>query len=210
VVGLRERQRAQTQRLIQEQAVRLFLEHGYERTTVSDVAAAAGVSPMTVYRHFPTKQDLVLRDEYDALIAQRIAARAGAEPLIRRIGQALTDELAAAIGAGMGMPPAPGAERTGADADGRDLLLARIQLVTTTPALRTRRWENQYLTQLAIVQAMGTDPPDPELEFRVTVATGACLAAASAALFRWAADDGRADPVQLMQDALAVLAEGES
>jgi transcriptional regulator GlxA family with amidase domain len=57
---LREQRRAETQRTIQAHAVRLFTEHGYDATTVTDVAEAAGVSPMTVYRHFPTKEDLVL------------------------------------------------------------------------------------------------------------------------------------------------------
>lgn len=205
----RERQRVQTQRLIQEHAIRLFIERGYDRTTVGDVAAAAGVSPMTLYRHFPTKQDLVLRDEYDALIAERIAARPDDEPLVLRIGRALTDELSAAIATGADGTPDTGAGREQA-ANGRDLLLARLRLVIATPALRARRWDNRYATQLAIVEALRGAPPDPEFEFRLTVATGACLAAASAALFRWAADNGSGDIVQMMNDALGVLAEGQS
>jgi hypothetical protein len=51
---LRARRRAQTQQLIQGHAVRLFAERGYDATTVNDVAEAAGVSPMTVYRSSPS------------------------------------------------------------------------------------------------------------------------------------------------------------
>ena len=208
--SLRERQRAQTQRLIQEHAVRLFLERGYDQTTVSAVAAAACVSPMTLYRHFPTKEDLVLRDEYDPLIAARIAARPAAEPLIRRIGNALIEELDVAIGTGL--DDADGSAAAGHDAPtvGRGLLLARLQLVLSTPALRARRWDAQYATQKAIVEALRGDSPDPDLEFRLSVATGACLAAASAALFRWVAAEGRPDLAQLMTQALAVIADEQS
>jgi AcrR family transcriptional regulator len=208
--SLRERQRRQTQRLIQEHAIRLFLEQGYDQTTVQAVAAAAGVSPMTLYRHFPTKEDLVLRDEYDPLIAERIAARPATEPLIQRIGHALIDELEAAIGAGLNDSDGIAAAGRSATAGGRALLLARLQLILSTPALRARRWDGQYATQKVIVEALRGDPPDPDLEFRLSVATGACLAAASAALFRWVEHEGRPDLVRLMTDALAVIFEGQN
>jgi hypothetical protein len=45
VMSLRERQRLMTQRTIQQHAMRLFLERGYDETTVNDVARAAGVFP---------------------------------------------------------------------------------------------------------------------------------------------------------------------
>jgi AcrR family transcriptional regulator len=208
--SLRERQRAQTQRLIQEHAIRLFLERGYDQTTVNAVAAAAGVSPMTLYRHFPTKEDLVLRDEYDPLIAERIAARPATEPLIRRIGHALIEELDAAIRTGQDDADRNAAAGHGAPFGGRELLLARLRLVLSTPALRARRWDGQYATQKVIVEALRGDPPDPDLEFRLSVATGACLAAASAALFRWVEHEGRPDLTQLMTEALAVLFEGQT
>src|ERR671911_889973 len=84
-IGLRERRRARTRRSIQEHAMRLFLERGYDATTVSDVAAAAEVSHMTVFRYFPTKEALVLADDYDPLLVERISARPAGEPLLRRL-----------------------------------------------------------------------------------------------------------------------------
>jgi AcrR family transcriptional regulator len=210
MASLRERRRVQTQRLIQEHAIRLFRKHGYDQTTVNAVAAAAGVSPMTLYRHFPSKEDLVLRDEYDPLIVERIAARPATEPLIQRIGHALIEELDLAIGAGRDGADGNAAAQRGGTTGGRELLLARLQLVLSTPALRARRWDGQYATQTAIVEALRGDPPDPDLEFRLSVAAGACLAAASAALFRWVEHDGRPDLTHLMTEALAVLFEGQS
>lgn len=65
----------QTFRRIQGEALRLFLEKGFDATTVEEVAAAAGVSHMTVYRHFPNKEALVLSDEWDPLLPGAIRNR---------------------------------------------------------------------------------------------------------------------------------------
>lgn len=178
---------ARTRRSIQKHALRLFIERGYDATTVADVAAAAEVSSMTVFRYFPTKEDLVLTDEFDPVLVDRIRARPAEEPLMRRIGLTLVDSIAQT------------------SAGDREVLLARLRLGLATPALRARRWDNQYMTQRAIVDALRTDPPDPEQEFRLWVTSGACLAAATAALVRWAEEDGRSDPADLLMRALAFV-----
>jgi len=66
-VGLRERKKAKTRAAIREHALRLFREHGYGGTTVEQIAEAAEVSPATFYRYFPTKEDVVLQDDFDVL-----------------------------------------------------------------------------------------------------------------------------------------------
>jgi AcrR family transcriptional regulator len=66
--GLRERKKAKTKSAIQRHAVRLFTEQGYAATTVEQVAEAAEVSPSTVFRYFPTKEELVVFDPYDPVI----------------------------------------------------------------------------------------------------------------------------------------------
>lgn len=66
--GLRERKKARTKLAIQEHAVRLFRDQGYAQTTIEQIAEAAEVSPSTVFRYFPTKEDLVTTDEIDPLV----------------------------------------------------------------------------------------------------------------------------------------------
>src|SRR5262249_38838167 len=74
-LGLRERKKARTRAAIQRHAFRLFREHGYERTSVSQIAEAAEVSESTFFRYFPTKEDVVLWDAYDPRIIEAFRAQ---------------------------------------------------------------------------------------------------------------------------------------
>lgn len=58
--GLRERKKQRTRTAISEAAIALFLEHGFTRVSVNQVADAAEVSKRTLFAYFPTKEDLVL------------------------------------------------------------------------------------------------------------------------------------------------------
>jgi len=76
-IGLRERKKARTRRVIADTAARLFAERGYEQVAVSDVAREAEVSEQTVYNYFQTKEQLVIdldqqvQDELARLIRTR-------------------------------------------------------------------------------------------------------------------------------------------
>jgi AcrR family transcriptional regulator len=68
--GLRERKKAKTRAAIQEHALRLFVEQGYNATTVEQIAAAAEVSQSTFFRYFPTKEDTVVYDRLDPVMVE--------------------------------------------------------------------------------------------------------------------------------------------
>ncbi|AQU65284.1 TetR family transcriptional regulator [Streptomyces niveus] len=188
---LRAQRRSETQRMIQAHAVRLFTERGYDATAVTDVAEAAGVSPMTVYRHFPTKEDLVLFDQNGRIVGERIAASSAAQHLVRRIGNALIESATTLTGGAHGDSPT---------ADER-FLLARLRLMISTPALRAKHLDNQYVLQRAIVDGLGDEADDPDTLFHTQAAASACLAAMHTAVMRWAEDNGRTDLPALITQA---------
>jgi AcrR family transcriptional regulator len=80
--SLRERRRRETAREISLAALELFEQRGLS-ATVEDIAKAAGVSPRTFFRYFPTKEDAVLRTDFeldDALEAAIESIKAGEKP----------------------------------------------------------------------------------------------------------------------------------
>jgi AcrR family transcriptional regulator len=65
--GLRERRRRNATRVIQERALDLFDARGFDAVTIEEIAAAAEVSPSSVYRWFGTKEGILVADEFDSM-----------------------------------------------------------------------------------------------------------------------------------------------
>ena len=98
-----ERGGPQTRARILEVANRLFLERGFDAVTVAEVAREAGVSSVTVFNHFATKEDLFLDRAADAeeLLTRAVRERApGTEVLasLRTAALRLLDERSAFAG----------------------------------------------------------------------------------------------------------------
>lgn len=64
-----------THTALQQAALELFATQGYINTSTAAIAARAGVSEMTLFRHFPTKAALVLADPFDPAIADAVRSR---------------------------------------------------------------------------------------------------------------------------------------
>ena len=115
---LRDDKRRWTMREVQGAALDLFEANGYDAVSVEAIAAAAGVSPMTVYRHFGTKERIILWDDYDPELLASIAAHAPKLPPLAAIEAGLIAALDDIY-----------------QTDAR-LVLRRARLLRATPALR--------------------------------------------------------------------------
>jgi len=191
-VDWRARKKAATKQAIQEHALRLFAEKGYDATTVDEIAAAAGVSHMTFFRYFPRKEAVVEYDEYDPLLEELLAARPPQEPPLTALHNAIRAGLEKILTAD------------------HDALLVRTRLVLRNPALRSRNVIAQEATREMFARALARRAGLPEPDLAATVQASAALGAVGVAMMAWAEDDDDADPVGLIDAAFAALKAGVS
>jgi AcrR family transcriptional regulator len=187
--GLRERKKAKTRWAIQEHALRLFAEQGYDATTVEQIAAAAEISPSTFFRYFKTKEDVVVEDQWDPILIEAYrAAPADLGPLAA-FRQGVKDSFAYVDQAEM------------------DKILARMRLQMTVPALRARMLDGM-LASLDMVAGLlaeraGRDAKHP----MVRTAAGAVMGVLMSAMFAWEQDDSGTHLSMYVDSALAQLGE---
>lgn len=175
--------RTRTRHRLSEVALDLFGLQGYDATTVAQIAAAAGVTEMTFFRHFSSKSDVLLDDPYDPLVAASVARQPrGLDPITRVVRgiQATWRTIPATQGAA---------------------IKRRVRIAAQTPSLRAAMWQNTERTQRVIVEQLVDDGVD---RLAAQIAAAAVLAGITAALLEWAMAEGEGlDPV--MQTALSVL-----
>ena len=187
--GLRERKKARTRAAIQRHALRLFREQGYDTTSVSQIAEAAEVSESTFFRYFPTKEDVVLWDEYDPRIVEVFRAQPAELSPIAALRAAFREVLAQISEA--------------EQADQRE----RMELMLSVQPLRAMlvdqiRGPIRLLGEI-LAERVGRKPDDPG----VRVVAGAVLGVGLAVMFAWA-EAPDADMVAMVDDAMVRLESG--
>jgi AcrR family transcriptional regulator len=187
----RARKKAATKHSIQEHALRLFVEKGYDATTVDEIAAAAGVSHMTFFRYFPRKEEVVEYDDYDPLMEELIAERPRNEAPLTALHAAIRTGLEQVL------------------ATDREALLIRTRLVLQNPVLRSRNLVAQDTTRDLFARALARRAGLPEPDLAATVRASAALGAITPALTAWAEGDGE-DLIALIDGAFAALATSAS
>lgn len=171
--GLRELKKQRTRVAIQAAALELIARVGYDATTCEQIAAAAEVSPATFFRYFPTKEDVVLQDDYDPLMAAAVAARPARERPIQAVRRAL--------GATLGQLP-----------DHEMVAIReRTRLLLSVPALRARLHEQSEAARAALADVLASRMRRPPDDLAVQAIAAACAAAVSVGVERWARDGGR-------------------
>lgn len=170
--GLRERKRRETRKRIAETGLGLFLEHGYEATTLDAIAAAADISRRTFFHYFESKEDILVAWESGAGEAFRDALdeRPADEPPLEAMRNAML---------------------TAITRFGTERALAIHRLMQETEALRARKQANYERHEQAWLTALREKWPDParQAALRVVAVTG--VGAFRIACERWSADGGK-------------------
>jgi AcrR family transcriptional regulator len=187
---LRERKRTRTRLNIQTEALRLFSEKGYSQTTVEEIADAAAISPRTFFRYFPSKEDVVMWDEYDPVALDLMEARPMDEPLAQSFRAVIRETLGGLL------------------RNDPERLLSRIRLAFTVPELRARFLDEQVQGIEHVARHLATKRRTPIDDLRLQVVGSALLAAVSVALDRWQKDEGKSDLLALLDRATDALADG--
>lgn len=190
---LRARRRARTRAEVEQAAIRLFIERGYDETTVEDIAEAALMSPRTFFRHFASKEDVLFdrqRRELAAIaevLGERPCDEPVAESLRHMVGRLLTEEHWGAYGT--------------------DEVRAVLRLVQRTPTLAAG-----YLRLLGNLESVLRERVADRLgvaaaDRRARLVAAALTAALRISMEEFAADDD-VDLPELVADNVRLLGAG--
>lgn len=173
--------RERTRRLVRGElsviAQDLFVEQGYEETTVEQIAAAAGMSKRTFFRHFASKEDLVI-GKYD-LFGDRMAEALAARPADELVWESLRRVLDITA---VYLEDGPDKVRN----DAMDRIVHSTPTLTAGYLEKLSRMQDLLVEEVARRLGNGTvDPLDP----RPTAIVGAAFACMTAAQAAFGASD---------------------
>ncbi|MFC8132125.1 TetR/AcrR family transcriptional regulator [Streptomyces sp. NPDC057302] len=188
--GLRERKKLKTRIAIRDATYGLIEEQGYDATTVEQIAEAAEVSASTVFRYFPTKEDIVLTDEYDPLLEDELRARPADEPIV----ESLRHVLRRAVGLGFTEEP--------------EVSRLRTRLMVEVPAVRSRMLESMSVTGRMLCGVIGERTGREPGELEVRVFSMGLIGALTETAAYWAEHDHQDDLGELVDRTLNMLADG--
>ncbi|MCM3302427.1 TetR/AcrR family transcriptional regulator [Streptomyces pseudogriseolus] len=188
--GLRERKKIRTREAIRSAAYALIEQQGYDSTTVEQIAERAEVSPSTVFRYFPTKEDIVVTDEYDEPLLAELAARPAGEPWTDSVRYVIREAVQLAL------------------TEQPETTRLRARLMLEVPAVRARMRETLTSTGRTLAEAVagrtGLAPEGLEVRVHVMSLIGGLL---EATLY-WAEHGHQEDYADLADRAIDVIEHG--
>lgn len=172
---------------LERRALELFVEHGFEATTVDDIALAAGIGRRTFFRYFPSKNDAVWGDFEQGLVDLRFRF-AVADP-----GQPLLEALREAVLAFNRF-----------DASEVPWHRARMTLILGVPALQAHSTLRYAAWREAVAEFAARRLGEPVTALLPQLIAHSCLGAAMTAYEQWLSHPA-ADLQQLLDQALRSL-----
>ncbi|MGW4702150.1 acyl-CoA-like ligand-binding transcription factor [Streptomyces sp. NPDC004285] len=188
--GLRERKKAKTRAAIRGAAYRLAAAHGWDAATTDRIAEAAEVSPSTVARYFPVREDILLTDENDDLLEARLRARPAAEEPLESLRAVVVEAVRTAL------------------AEEPEETRLRARLMVEIPAVRARLTETTAATGRRLARAIADRTGRDADGLEVRIFTAAVLGALREATVHWAEHDRGDDLVALLDRTVDTLKTG--
>jgi AcrR family transcriptional regulator len=193
MAGLRELKKARTRASIREHALRLFKEQGYMSTTVEQIAEAAEVSPSTFFRYYPTKEDVVLRDDFELRIFESLERQPADLPAITAMRAAFREAIASLTETEW------------------DDMRQQSAIMTEAPEVRARSLDEltRMVTMItdALGQRAGLPPEDLRVRTLAGVVTGIIMAV-GLPHDKWATSDAGLEMFDEIDQAFALLEQG--
>jgi AcrR family transcriptional regulator len=186
-IPLRQRKKERARHAIQEAALRLFEEQGYDDTTVEQIAASAEVSPSTVYRYFETKDEIVFWDRWDPVIAAALKNRPPGEQPVDSLMELMEE-----------MWPRMAVED--------DVMQRRVRLILREPALRSRMGDHFDSGVDLVIRILAERTGLDEYDLGLRVVVNSFMAALMVALTTWGREGG--DLLSLAKSAMSIVAAG--
>lgn len=150
---------------LKQAAMELFAEHGYAATSTVQIAECAGVSEMTLFRHFPSKEALLLDDPFDAAMADAVRERPEGETAMQTLTRAIRSSWREV------------------DQEQEEQLRTSLRIVAQTPGLQGAVERNTARTRTALIEALRDRGVDDQ---PARVAVSAVISGLGAALLTWA------------------------
>ncbi|MEV6331791.1 TetR family transcriptional regulator [Streptomyces sp. NPDC051909] len=188
--SLRERKKLKTRAAIRRATYRIAAEQGWEAATTEAIATAAEVSPSTVVRYFPVREDIVLTDDQDELLLARLRARPAGEDPLDSLRTVVLDAVTTALAA------EPAETRL------------RARLMVEIPAVRARLTETTAQTGRLLSGAIAERTGRSRDDLEVRVFTAAVLGALREAAVHWAEHGQGDDLVHLLDRTVDTLKAG--
>ncbi|WP_086559528.1 TetR/AcrR family transcriptional regulator [Streptomyces africanus] len=189
-LGLRERKKIRTRQAIRAATYALIEEQGYDATTIEQIADRAEVSPSTVFRYFPTKEDIVITDECHPVMTAELRAR----PEDESWADVLRHVMRTALDRSLAEEP--------------EVTRLRARLGVEVPAVRARMTQSMAATgrllREALAERSGLDPDSLELRVFAMSVMGGLMEVSH----YWAETGHRDDVRGLADRALDVLEHG--
>ena len=185
-MGLREQKKRETERLLANTGVRLFLAQGYQETTLDQIAQEAGISRRTIFSYFPSKEDILVAasgTSWDDILVEVAKGGRDQQPLAV-VREGLLRRLATRS---------------------HKEMLALHRLMSISATLRSRYHSGFAEREQAVYETLVEIWPEPERQWELRLAAMTSIGAFRLAVQAWTENPEKSSLLELTQTSFAEL-----